>query len=95
MKLLLVICAFASAHCQPCVKTTEGDLCGTTYTLSNNRTVYAYYGIPYAAAPIGENRFQVHFVLILLKIKFLLINGKCIAKLNILGASTAIQLDRC
>ncbi|XP_065212957.1 carboxylic ester hydrolase-like [Planococcus citri] len=58
MKLLLVICVCTLAHCQPCVKITEGELCGTTYTLPNNRQVFVYYGIPFAAPPIGENRFK-------------------------------------
>lgn len=40
--------------------TENGVLEGTTYTLPNDRVVYAFYGIPFAAPPIGSNRFEVN-----------------------------------
>lgn len=43
----------------PVVKIGNGKLIGTTYTLPNGRVVNAFYGIPYAAPPIGYLRFEV------------------------------------
>lgn len=65
MKLfLLTCCILTSAYGDnPRVEISEGELSGTTYTLPNGRKVLAFLGIPFAAPPIGENRFKVRNLL--------------------------------
>lgn len=41
------------------VKLNEGQIRGRTAQSSNLKTYYAFEGIPYAAAPIGQLRFKV------------------------------------
>ncbi|XP_065210605.1 carboxylic ester hydrolase-like [Planococcus citri] len=49
---------FTSVYCSPRVNTEDGGLIGTTYTLPNNRTVYAFLSVPFAAPPTGHLRFE-------------------------------------
>jgi Carboxylesterase family len=63
MKLLLVL-ALALVQCTSgassiIVSTTYGQVEGNTVQLDNGNTVHSWYGIPYAAPPIGNLRFQV------------------------------------
>lgn len=41
------------------IQVEEGKIEGTVYKLPNGRSVRAFYGVPYAAPPIGEYRFAV------------------------------------
>lgn len=67
MKLLLLACIVTSVYgCSPRVRIKEGELVGTTYTLPNSRKVYAFLGIPYAAPPIGDDRFAVILRIVIL-----------------------------
>lgn len=59
--LVSIICIFyTSVYCYPRVKTENGELIGTNYTLPNGQAVYAFLGVPFAAPPIGRLRFEVN-----------------------------------
>lgn len=48
------------ANCiSPQIRVEQGDLTGTTYTLKNGRTLFAFLGIPYAVPLTHKNRFKV------------------------------------
>ena len=57
--LTLASAAYASSiHSDPVIKTSSGTLIGQTVTLDNDALVHRFLGVPYAQAPIGENRFE-------------------------------------
>ena len=46
-------------HDEPIVETADGKIKGVVhYARGGSQPVYAFYGIPYAAPPIGQLRFQ-------------------------------------
>lgn len=44
------------------VTTKQGQLNGTVLRSRDDKAFYAFYGIPYAAAPVGEFRFSVRII---------------------------------
>lgn len=46
----------------PVVKIETGFVSGTMSKTWKGRTIYNFQGIPYAAPPVGELRFQVKFI---------------------------------
>ena len=64
MKRLCLVAALLSALCEArkedvVVQLQNGELRGTHLTSRNNKTFYAFMGIPYAEPPVGELRFKV------------------------------------
>ncbi|XP_077309519.1 fatty acyl-CoA hydrolase precursor, medium chain-like isoform X2 [Lithobates pipiens] len=62
LRILLVCCAVQGSHGTdggtPLVETTYGNIRGTTLTVKEvDRTVHAFYGIPFAKPPVGPLRF--------------------------------------
>ncbi|KAK7576418.1 hypothetical protein V9T40_012704 [Parthenolecanium corni] len=59
MKFLIILQSlFAFCFTSEIVHLEHGLISGTTYQLPNGRSVYAFYGVPYAAPPIQKNRFK-------------------------------------
>ena len=61
MRLVIFVCCFNSMILcfSPIVRVEEGELVGTSYELPNGHIVDAFLGVPYAAPPIFERRFEV------------------------------------
>ncbi|XP_073461785.1 fatty acyl-CoA hydrolase precursor, medium chain-like [Aquarana catesbeiana] len=62
LRILLVCCAIQGSHGTdggtPLVETKYGKIRGTTLTVKEvDRTVHAFYGIPFAKPPVGPLRF--------------------------------------
>ncbi|CAF4745100.1 unnamed protein product [Pieris macdunnoughi] len=56
---ILFLCQLFATHCRVEVKLKQGVILGTTeVSVFNGRTFYAFYGVPYAQAPVGKLRFK-------------------------------------
>ncbi len=57
--IALLSFSFSFSFDDPLVQIEDGLISGTYFPLPSNRKVNAFYGIPYAAPPLFENRFRV------------------------------------
>lgn len=55
-------CILVTSDQFPVVKIETGFVSGILSKTWNGRTIYNFQGIPYAAPPVGELRFQVKFI---------------------------------
>lgn len=60
MKFLIILSLFEFCFASEIVRLENGLISGTNYQLPNGKSVHAFYGVPYAAPPIHENRFKVN-----------------------------------
>lgn len=51
---------FKNVANSPIVQTKFGSVVGTTSLSRGDKEFYAFLGIPYAQAPVGERRFEVN-----------------------------------
>jgi len=58
LSVFLVATVQASINLNPTIKTTSGTLIGETISLNADAQVHRFLGVPFAQAPIGENRFE-------------------------------------
>lgn len=62
--IILLLCAkysySSSLKNPPRVELDDGIIVGTNYRTVHGREVHGFFGVPYAAPPIGENRFEVN-----------------------------------
>lgn len=61
--LLFVLVAISGTSANesepPRTRIKQGEIIGTTYETYSGRKVDAFYGLPFAAPPVKERRFQV------------------------------------
>lgn len=58
---VLILGQSAIAEDSPFVKIHQGEVKGRYLTTRDGRTISGFFGIPYAAPPVGELRFKVSF----------------------------------